>query len=201
MLVLAKNRDTMHELNSMVIEKFSNELQTYENEKIFLNKLRIVYIPSITLLCLIIFFSSVGTISPGLKVLAQYLNGSDPIHYDLAPLYMSPFAVQNGGFIFYEEYFHLTSITTAIILGTGLDLLFVLHTFMLEGLLQLLASRVQNYRYDEEKPEGLKEIVKEHLWLTKRYHAIGNLYEIPIFALFASSSIIMCSGIYQVSQV
>lgn len=200
MIRLAQNGEQMHTLISELDTEFSRELQITSNREALLMSVKKVYYPGVTLLYLIIFFSGVSCFIPGISMLAQFLHGT-PVQYSLEPLYVSPFHIEDGGLLFYIEYLHIYAAGLAVISAIGIDMLFTYLVFMMTGLLNVSSLKIDNYEFDGTNEEELKAIFLRHQKIKERMSILSDVYQVPIFALFASGATVMCSGIYQVSMV
>lgn len=69
------------------------------------------------------------------------------------------------------------------------------------GELQLLATKFQALKSDENYRKNLKEAVDRHNELIETHHILENVYELGVVWTAISNAVVLCMLVYQISIV
>lgn len=199
MLSILRHNQHLYQLRKTLIPWFNKLLKDEKDNEIILKQMRLFFLPARALFMCIIFFSSLHIFVPGILITKQWIAGEYPIEYEITVPTM--FDIEDGGIIFIIEYVHAMTAAATVTIGTSMDLLFVYFTFILNKLLWVGAKKIAAFKINDRNEKEFYSIIQEHQKIRKHIFLINEIYEIPVFTLFLSSSFVLCTISYQLSAV
>lgn len=195
------NRREVDELHTILEPYFNELLKTPEMSSQVLNKISTFRRLPTIIMTIVITGCISYAIVPIISIIHQYRHKIYPINYNLIYLTVYPWEIPRNSVIHFIHFIDEYLLTIAIVLITSaVDSLYTYYMFQMIGILREISYRIS--MFDEKNCEfEIRECVNKYEILVRCTKKIQKVYGVIILWTMNVNAIVLCTVIYQLSNV
>lgn len=196
------NREEANELHQILDLWFSKLLTHSPIPNSILSGLRILrYLAwSFTIFVFIVTFNYMA--SPIISIICQYFEHVNTIKYSLPYPGVYPWSIDPPGFRYkLQLLIELIATVPLFCVTAGIDSLFTMYGFQMVGQLREMSYRITHIDEMNDDKEIIRECVLQHYAMMRCRDILQKIYGPVILWIMTTNAIILCSLIFQFTQV
>ena len=196
-------RKELVELHRTLEKYFTETLEDLDNREMIFDSLTIFIRPTIAITVLVFIGTLVFFLTPVIVLTIQYTRNIYPFKYILPYPGKYPWSFEGGGVVYYLHYcWEILAGSYLFCVTCGVDSVFGYYVFQINAVFRLMSLRMRKLRCDDEDYETtIRDCVSKHGMLIQCRDKLEEIYGPIVLWMFLTSAVIMCTLIFQASEV